>query len=203
MCHKLWAFSSLKFLKKNPLAPKKWSQMRFLALNRRWCTLLLHKEKRVFKHTVKYGKMRQIYGIFGPKQLAPPFCWTKFPKKVAKFETKFPKFSPKFAPKFAPKFSPKFLVLSWQVEKSSPKISPDLSHRRFQISNRIRSRIHRKFHKHTSAGLAARPKRLKNAQGLWHLINYISVALRQRTSSQQHGQRHFALRSQITWPTLF
>ena len=26
--------------------------------------------------------------------LATPFCWTKFPKKVAKFETKFPKISP-------------------------------------------------------------------------------------------------------------
>ena len=32
MCHKLWAFSSQKFLrKKNLLASKKWSQMRFLA----------------------------------------------------------------------------------------------------------------------------------------------------------------------------
>ena len=72
-----------------------------------------------------------------PDCLAPPFCWTKFPKKVAKSETMFPKFSPKFAPKFAPKF----FVLSWQVEKSSPKTSPDLSHRKFQISNRIPDQI--------------------------------------------------------------
>ena len=42
------------------------------------------------------------------------------------------------SPKFAPKFDPKFFVLSWHVEKSSPQISPDFSHRRFQISNRIR-----------------------------------------------------------------
>ena len=69
--------------------------------------------------------------------VVPYFCWTKFLKKVAKFETKFPKFSPKFAPKFAPKFSPKFSVLSWQVEKSSPQIAPGFSHRRFQISNSI------------------------------------------------------------------
>ena len=29
--------------------------------------------------------------------LASPFCWTKFPEKGAKIETKFPQFSPKFA----------------------------------------------------------------------------------------------------------
>ena len=52
------------------------------------------------------------------KVLAPPFCWTKFPKKVAKFDTKFP-----ISPKFAPKFFPKFPVLSWQVEKSSQKFT--------------------------------------------------------------------------------
>ena len=69
--------------------------------------------------------------------LAPPFCWTKFPKKVAKSETKFPKISPKFAPKFAPKF----FALSWQVEKSSPKISPDFPHRKLQIPNRISPKI--------------------------------------------------------------
>ena len=36
--------------------------------------------------------------------LTPSFCWTKLPKKDAKFETKSPKIVPKFAPKFAPKF---------------------------------------------------------------------------------------------------
>ena len=84
--------------------------------------------------------------------LALPFCWTKFPKNVAKFKTKFPKFSLKFAPRFVPKFAPKFFVLSWQVEKSSRQISPDLSHQKF-LKLQIKFQI--KFHKHTSAGLAA------------------------------------------------
>ena len=97
------------------------------------------------------GECRKLRDNF----LAPLFCWTKFPKKVVKFETKFPKFSPKVAPKFPPKFAPIFFVLCWQVEKSSPKISPDFSHRKFQISNRILNLIHQRFHKHTSAGLAA------------------------------------------------
>ena len=83
--------------------------------------------------------------------LAPPFCWTKFPKKVAKFETKFPK----FFSEIRSEIRPKNFVLSWQVEKSSPKISPDFSHRRFQIQIEFQIKFHQKFHKHTSAGLAA------------------------------------------------
>ena len=84
---------------------------------------------------------------------------TKFPNKIAKFETKFPKFSPKIAPIFAPKFSQKFPVLSWQVEKSSPKISPDFSGDfRFLIDFQIK--FHQEFHEHTSAGLAALTSRV-------------------------------------------
>ena len=90
-------------------------------------------EKQVTKKEQKREK--------GYQKVSTAFCWTKFPKKVAKVETKFLKFSPKFALKFAPKFAPKFFVLSWQVEKSSPKISPDFSHRKFQISNRIPNQI--------------------------------------------------------------
>ena len=85
------------------------------------------------------------------KLLAPPFCWTKLPKKVTKFEAKFPKFGPKFAPKFALKI----FVLSWQVEKSSPEISPAFSHPKFKFQIEFQIKFHQKFHKHTSAGLAA------------------------------------------------
>ena len=69
---------------------------------------------------------------------APPFCWTEFPKKVAKFETKFPKFSPRFAPKFAPKCQnfPTFPARP----KSPPPNFTSFSHR-LQISNRIPNQI--------------------------------------------------------------
>ena len=77
---------------------------------------------------------------------SPTFCWTKFPKKVAKFETKFPKFSPKFAPKFALKFSPKCPVLSWQVEKSSPQISPDFPIKGFKFQIEFQTKFHQTFH---------------------------------------------------------
>ena len=90
-----------------------------------------------------------------PKELAQPFCWTKFLKKVAKFKTKF---GSKFAPKFAPKFVPKFFVLSWQVEKSSPKIHQIFPIGNFKFQIEFQIKFHQKFHKHTSAGLAA-PKK--------------------------------------------
>ena len=89
------------------------------------------------------------------KRITPPFCWTKFQKKVAKFETKLPKISPKFAPRF----ELNLFVLSWQAEKSSPKISLDfcsIGNFKFQIEFQIK--FHQKCHKRTSAGLAALKK---------------------------------------------
>ena len=90
--------------------------------------------------------------FFGDYLLAPPFCWTKFPKKVAKFETKFPKFSPKFAPKFAPNFS---CFPAWQVEKSSPHISPDFPIGDFKFQIEVHIKFHQTLHKHSSAGSLA------------------------------------------------
>ena len=96
-----------------------------------------------------------------------PSAESKFPKKVAKFETKFPKFSPKFAPKFAPKC----FVLSWQVEESSPKISPDVSHRKFQVSNRIPNQISPKISKTHFCRLGS-PKNLESSQPSKHASPY-------------------------------
>ena len=54
-----------------------------------------------------------------------------------------------------PRNSPQFFCAFLAVEKFSPKISPDFAHRKFRISNWIPNQFHQKFHKHTSAGLAA------------------------------------------------
>ena len=108
--------------------------------------------------------------------LSPPFCWTKFPKKVAKFETKFPKFSPKFAPKFAPKF----FGLSWLVEKSSPKISPDFSHQKFQMSNRIPNQISPKISQTHFCRLAAQ----------WECVS-LATALQCCSGVRGGSLRHF------------
>ena len=167
----------------------------------------------------------------------PPFCWTKFPKKDAKFGTEFPKMFRNLPRNFGrphstyqkvvqgkcplhflhfngvvcsntlfsntsaltnsllfmanstckilehlfwsntsgfqywgplartnllsalfgpPKIRPKFLALSWQVGKSYPQISLDISHRRFQISNKIHKK--KKRAKRTSTGMATLTK---------------------------------------------
>ena len=73
MCHKLWAFSiQNSCAKKTPLASKKRSQIRFLALNRADAPCFCTKKKgssNTHYTTLKYGKSRQIYGISYPKLL--------------------------------------------------------------------------------------------------------------------------------------
>ena len=70
--------------------------------------------------------------------LPPPFCWTKFPKKVAKFKTKFPKFSPKFAPKIRPEIRPEIFRAFLAGRRVLPQNFHNNFHiMKFQISNRI------------------------------------------------------------------
>ena len=57
MCHKLWALSSQTFPQKTLERPKMKPDA-FFAPKSRWCTLLLHKGKRVFKYTLHYAKLR-------------------------------------------------------------------------------------------------------------------------------------------------
>ena len=85
-------------------------------------------------------------GHFGTNWETPPF--SIYPH-LALLKTTFPKCSPKFAPKFGPKF----LVLSWQVEESSPNISLD-----FCPSAIFSNKIHLEISQRTSAGMATLTK---------------------------------------------
>ena len=75
--------------------------------------------------------------------LASPFCWAKFPKKKANFETKFPKHSPEIRPEISSAF-----LAGREVFYQT---SPESSHHRFQVSNQISTKS---FKTHTSAGMA-------------------------------------------------
>ena len=103
-------------------------------------------------------------------------------------------FSPKFAnysPGFAWKSILIFLVLSWQVEKSSPQISPDLSHQRFQNSNQIAQKSTTHFCRHgnpniepsyTSRPWTAQPCHIRNPPGAPSFFSVVFSNVRRKTS---------------------